>query len=73
MVPGKKRIMSAIRAPTRISRCGSPSLGLVTWYDVLGPPNTVAHPVKIKALDTKRIALANRDFIIVVRNIVCQT
>jgi hypothetical protein len=73
IVPGKKRMISAMRAPTRTSRCGSPSFGLVTWYEVLGPPNTVAHPLKTTTLHTKMIAFVNNDFILIVDDITSQT
>ncbi|GEM_PF-5000148 len=45
IVPGKNNRISAIKAKTLTSLCGSPGRGFVFWCIETGPPRIVAQPV----------------------------
>jgi hypothetical protein len=43
---GQNKRISAIMAPARTCRLGSPGAGLVRWHSLTWPPNTVAQLLK---------------------------
>ena len=58
--PGQNNRISAIIAPARTFRLGSPAAGFVRWHSLTLPPNTVAQLTKQLVRDVAIITVKSK-------------